>query len=142
MRNRKGMTLIEVVIAMAILAIIVVTLFPAFLITNMLNIISREKTDANYFAQVEIEGLFNHARTHTLEESVIWLQEEAQGYACDLEDKICTKQKDEFIYTLTYGDYAGIESLKIINIIVESIAGEKPGDRAQIEYYMFFDRED
>jgi prepilin-type N-terminal cleavage/methylation domain-containing protein len=59
MRNKKGLTLVEVVVAMGLFGIIMVTLFPAFLITNLMNITSREFTDANFEAQSELEEIYN-----------------------------------------------------------------------------------
>lgn len=59
MRNKKGLTLVEVVVAMGLFGVIMVTLFPAFLITNLMNITSREFTDANFEAQSELEEIYN-----------------------------------------------------------------------------------
>ena len=59
MRNKKGLTLVEVVVAMGLFGIIMVALFPAFLITNLMNITSREFTDANFIVQSELEKIYN-----------------------------------------------------------------------------------
>ncbi len=61
--NRGGLTLIEVVVALGLLGIIAVTLFPAFLIANQVTMASKEMTDANYQVQQEIE-LFYRSHCH------------------------------------------------------------------------------
>lgn len=58
--NRGGLTLIEVVVALGLLGIIAVTLFPAFLIANQVTMASKEMTDANYQVQQEIELFYDH----------------------------------------------------------------------------------
>jgi len=65
--NRKGMTLIEVVVAIGLFGIIMVTIFPAFLMMNLMNIVSSEIIDATYVAQRHVEFLYEYSQESTLD---------------------------------------------------------------------------
>ncbi|MBV1708849.1 MAG: type II secretion system GspH family protein [Erysipelothrix sp.] len=105
MRNRKGMTLVEVIVAMALFAIVMVTVFPAFLITNMMNNVSKEFMDANYYASAELEEIYNKAKTTSMPLTVIWMS--TRGYICETEDtgeRVCTKSVNNIDYEIVF-DY-------------------------------------
>jgi prepilin-type N-terminal cleavage/methylation domain-containing protein len=66
MKNKQGMTLIELIIAMAIFGMIMVSIFPAFIILNLTNIVSEENVSANYLAQHTSEELYQLGRDDTV----------------------------------------------------------------------------
>lgn len=139
MKNRKGMTLIEVVVAMAIFGIIMVTLFPAFLITNLLNIASKQFTDANFLAQAEIEEIYNHSQTHSLSQTINWLDHSvAAPYDCDLVNRVCLKSVDGFTYTLMYEPDVPTIGVSTIQLIVSSSLQGEESNRSMIEVYFRF----
>ena len=139
MKNRKGMTLIEVVVAMAIFGIIMVTLFPAFLITNLLNIASKQFTDANFLAQAEIEEIYNYSQTHSLNETILWLDSTyTTPYNCDLVNRICERTEEGFYYTLTYTPDAPTTGVSTIHLIVGSSLQGEESNRSMIEVYFRF----
>lgn len=139
MRNRKGMTLVEVIVAMALFAIVMVTVFPAFLITNMMNNVSKEFMDANYYASAELEEIYNKSKSSTLPLVVIWMQ--SRGFVCTFEDggeRNCTKSLNNNDYEVIFNYHPTLNNLIVVEVIVEVTTGEYAGDRAVIENYMRF----
>ncbi len=55
MKNKRGYTLIELVITLAILGIMITPIFNSFMESNKVNIQSRKRISANYLAQNQIE---------------------------------------------------------------------------------------
>lgn len=142
MRNRKGMTLVEVIVAMALLAMVLVTLFPAFLITNMMNNVSKEFMDASYYATEELEGIYHKGKTDDLAQISTWLGT-SRGFSCALNSGIyqCSKTANGVLYNMTMEYYGGLLDLADVNITVEVTTGEYAGDRAVIQNYVrvYFD---
>lgn len=134
MRNKKGLTLVEVVVAMGLFGVIMVTLFPAFLITNLMNITSREFTDANFEAQSELEEIYSRSKLEADPALVL----SAMGYGCA--SAICTKDVDEYHYVVTYGANAEVNSMMNVLITVSKpSANPNYGkDRAQLELVLRF----
>jgi len=130
MRNKKGLTLVEVVVAMGLFGIIMVALFPAFLITNLMNITSREFTDANYLAQTEIEEIYNSSMD---EDANLITILEARDFDCSTLP--CTKSDDNFLYQVSILEDTPIVNLTTVTLVVFDIKGDVNfrGDRAQIE---------
>lgn len=63
MKNKSGMTLIEVVISLAIFGIIVVAIYPAFLVLAKMNILSEANLTSNYIAQDVSESIYHYSKT-------------------------------------------------------------------------------
>jgi prepilin-type N-terminal cleavage/methylation domain-containing protein len=99
MRNKKGLTLVEVVVAMGLFGIIMVTLFPAFLITNLMNITSREFTDANFEAQSELEEIYNLSKDADATPVSVLTSPEMGSYACP--SNVCSKEEGNYYYIVT-----------------------------------------
>ncbi len=142
MRNRKGMSLVEVIVAMALLAMVLVTLFPAFLITNMMNNVSKEFMDASYYATEELEEIYHKGKTDDLAQISTWLGT-SRGFSCVLNSGIyqCSKTANGVLYNMTMEYYGGLLDLADVNITVEVTTGEYAGDRAVIQNYVrvYFD---
>jgi len=136
MRNKKGLTLIEVVVAMGLFGIIMVTLFPAFLITNLMNNISREFTDASFFAQSEMEELYSRSQVAgaTPINSI-----SAMGYTCT--GNTCTDNSNaNYTFVIQYTTNSSISDITNILLTVTSKVGDPnyQGNRAQMELYIKF----
>jgi len=136
MRNKKGMTLVEVVVAMAIFGMIMVTVFPAFLILNLTNIVSKENVTANYVAQDTIEKIYQESKTVEKANFVSTLTS-THGFA--LVSTVAgvttlSKTGGGYIQTLTVTiDNPSIDLIRVI-INVEAINDLTTGDqRSQIE---------
>lgn len=73
MKCKCGFTFVEVIIAMAIFAILIVGVFPAFLIGIKLNAVSQVSVEISTQAQAAIEEVYGFSTTHNLEETVAFL---------------------------------------------------------------------
>ncbi|MBI9011998.1 MAG: type II secretion system protein [Clostridiales bacterium] len=57
MNNKKGYTLVELIITLAVVSIMIVPIFNAFLQSNRVNLMSRKQISAAYLAQNELEDI-------------------------------------------------------------------------------------
>lgn len=64
--NRKGMTLIEIIISLALLAIIVVPFLTLFVYSTVVTQKSEIVLDATYVAQRVIEDIYNESQDETI----------------------------------------------------------------------------
>lgn len=135
MRNKKGLTLIEVVVAMGLFGIIMVALFPAFLITNLMNITSQEFTDANFHVQTEMEEIYNASKTTGATPTSVLT---SLGYACV--STTCTKDEGDYHYIATYSVNAQVSSITNLTIVVSNQSGNPNygKDRAELQLYLRF----
>jgi len=65
LRKRKGLTLVEIIVAMAVFAIVVATLLPAFVFVARLNVVSKAGIDITAVAQQEAEKFYGYSRNNT-----------------------------------------------------------------------------
>jgi prepilin-type N-terminal cleavage/methylation domain-containing protein len=148
MRNKKGLTLVEVVVAMGLFGVIMVTLFPVFLITNLMNITSREFTDANFEAQSELEEIYNLSKETDAKPGVVIGN---MGYtACSVNGAItsCSRSDDKYNYVIDYSVYVDTEPdpdvvTSLTNIIItvsNKVDNPQLGeDRARLQLILLFD---
>ena len=146
MRNKKGLTLVEVVVAMGLFGVIMVTLFPAFLITNLMNITSREITDANFEAQSELEEIYSRSKTPGVTAAAVL---DIMGYDTR-SSTVCTTspcEKISGVYrnVVTFGQYidpVSGPSTTLTNVIISvSKIVDNPQigeDRAQLQVILRF----
>lgn len=73
-KSKLGMTFVEVIIAMAIFAILVVAVFPAFLIGIKLNGASQDAVTTSTKAQEVVEQIYEYSLDNTLVETNVILQ--------------------------------------------------------------------
>lgn len=64
MKNKLGFTFVEVIIAMAIFAILIVGVFPAFLIGIKLNAVSQLSVELSSQAQAVVEEIYGYSFNH------------------------------------------------------------------------------
>jgi len=62
MRNKSGMTFLEVLIALFLFTLMVSAVFPVFLTTRKMGLINRNLTDARQLAQTQIEWVYDQAQ--------------------------------------------------------------------------------
>lgn len=139
MKNKKGMTLVEVVVAMGLFGIIMVTIFPAFLVLNLVNNVSYENTDATYVAQEIMEQIINISNTDgTLQVAVNGLS----GYTCsaiETNPVVCTIDQDRYTITVTFSENVTYINLTNVLIVVDGVKGDAQGQRAQLETLVAFE---
>ncbi len=138
MRNKKGLTLVEVVVAMGLFGIIMVTLFPAFLITNLMNITSREFTDANFEAQSELEEIYNWSKVAGATPTSVLTKAEMGPYTCV--GSTCSKDEGDYHFVVTYGPNAEVATMVnlVITVSKPSANPDYGKNRAQLEIILRF----
>lgn len=130
MRNKKGLTLVEVVVAMALFAIIVPTVLYGLETALRINIVSEEFTDANYLAQTEMENIYALSSTDTAANVLTTL-----GYStsCASGVEYC-KTISGIQYNIDLDTHPTVTSIQMVQLTVLNPDGE----RAQVELYLRF----
>ena len=138
MRNKKGLTLVEVVVAMGLFGVIMVTLFPAFLITNLMNITSREFTDANFEAQSELEEIYNLSKVTGATPTNVLTSLAMGPYVCV--GNTCNKDEGEYRFSVTFGANAQVGTMTnlVITVSKPSANPSYGKNRAQLELVLKF----
>lgn len=134
--NKRGMTLIEVVVAIAIFGIVMVTIFPAVLVLNLMNTYSFEKLDTTYIAQQAMEEIMFESRDSNLADLKSYISS-MMNYTLDLDDTVAKKvvyQRVEERYTISV-TITQIEETKLYQLMVaiSSSTNEIEGERVQLE---------
>lgn len=131
MGNKKGLTLVEVVVAMALFAIIVPTILYGLETALKINLVSDEFTDANYIAQTEMENIYSLSSTYTVVDVMNAL---VYSTSCAPGVEYCKTDLEGNIYNIDYSIHATVTSIQMIQLTVLNSEGE----RAQIELYLRF----
>ena len=131
MRNKKGLTLVEVVVAMALFAIIVPTVLYALETALRINIVSEEFTDANFLAQTDMENIYALSSENTALEVFTTLGYSNTGCVSGIE--FC-KLVSGNQYNVDLATHATVTSIQMVQLTVLNAKGE----RAQIELYLRF----
>lgn len=97
LRKRKGLTLVEIIVAMAVFAIVVATLLPAFIFVARLNVVSKAGIDVTAVAQQEAEKFYGYSRNYTLA-NTLTLPAVTSGYTVTTTSGVSTLTHD---YTTT-----------------------------------------
>lgn len=136
MKNKKGMTLVEVVVAIGLFGIIMVTIFPAFLILNLMNNVSYENTDATYVAQDVMELVVNQ-NTRSNVNTVLVSEGYTQDSSTTLVD-IFSREDGRYEITITLTKQSETSNLYNVLIVVDGVVGEAQGQRSQLETIVSF----
>lgn len=134
------MTLVEVIVAMALFAIVMVTVFTALLITNVMNNVSKEFSDASSFAQNEMEIIYDLSISNSLADVQLLLANPLDvdknfGYICL--ESTCSKTRGDFDFEIRFVNDEDSIATKIV-VEVVSTKGDYAGDRAQVENHVIF----
>jgi prepilin-type N-terminal cleavage/methylation domain-containing protein len=134
--NKRGMTLIEVVVAIAIFGIVMVTIFPAVLVLNLMNTYSFEKLDTTYIAQEDMEEIIFESRNNSLDNVRSYISN-TMNYTF-LADESTTSmfvyQRVDARYTISVS-LTQIDSTELYQLMVavSSSTNEIEGERVQLE---------
>lgn len=131
MKNKKGLTLVEVVVAMALLAIIIPTVLYGLETALKINIVSEEYTDANYLAQTEMENIYNLSLSNTAD--VVFDDILLYDTVCDAGVEYC-KNGDNNQYNIDLEIHSDVAGVQMVQLTVSN----SKGDRAQMELYLRF----
>lgn len=139
-----GLTLVELVVAMGLFGVIMVTLFPAFILSNLIDNTSKEFNDANNLAQQQIEEVYQLAQTMTLESAIDAL-EGTYAYVCTPDASpselvfTCVKDSGNFHTNLSLTRNQPRLNVTDAVVTVSTLQGEVSGNRSSIQLYMRFD---
>lgn len=131
--NSKGMTLIEVVAAIAIFGIVMVTIFPAVLVLNRMNNFAYEKLDTAFVAQETIESVIFHSRTANQNELLTHIL--ALGFTQ-------TQSTPNLIFTRTVANYTTQVTLtqipngtlfRVLVVVTSTTTTPSGGNMSQLE---------
>ncbi|MEC1179249.1 prepilin-type N-terminal cleavage/methylation domain-containing protein [Metasolibacillus meyeri] len=116
LKNNQGMSLIEVVAALLIIGIMLISFFGLLIQSNKTTHKSHDIMDATYMAQIEMENLYNAASGATSYESLATsyiLDEETTGTKLSSETlgtnqvhKYLPRESEGFAYYLTLETFA------------------------------------
>ncbi len=104
LRTKKGLTLVEVIVAMAIFAIIVASLLPAFIFVARVNVVSKDGIDITAIAQQEAEKFYGYSRNYTYDQTIA-LSEVTSAYTISdgtLNAKVLTRSESGVSIVTTF----------------------------------------
>jgi len=134
-KSKLGFTFVEVIIAMAIFAILVVGVFPAFLIGVKLNTASRISVELSTKAQEVVEEVYGYSTTKTLSETVTILTAAYSTPVVSGATRTFTKTTTDYtiIVAITSDSPAyGMSNLKITVTKLNNPYGVQPGQAETI----------
>lgn len=132
MLNRKGVSLVELVVAMALFAIVVPSLYYALESAMRLNLFSDTKSDVTYTAQSELEDIQALSADNTL--TTVFGSSAPLYYSttCNTRINYC-KDSDGYHYEVVVTDAATSTSLKSVLLTVS-----KSNARVSLQLYLKF----
>jgi type II secretory pathway pseudopilin PulG len=81
MRNKSGMTFLEVLIALFLFTLMVSAVFPVFLTTRKIGLINRGFTEARQMAQTQIEWIYDQAQSFSYPDTLYQLVS-SEAFTC------------------------------------------------------------
>ena len=140
--NKRGMTLIEVVVAIAIFGIVMVTIFPAILVLNLMNTYSFEKLDTTYIAQEDMEEIIFESRNNSLVNVRNYILN-TMNYTFQVDESTASRfvyQRVDARYTISV-TLTQIDSTRLFQLMVavSSSTNEIEGERVQLETIISLD---
>ncbi len=140
MKKSRGMTLIEIVIALAIFGMITVAIYPAFLVLAKMNLLSKANLSSNYIAQDVSETLFYYSQSLANDELIGELVSD-QGFTIDSHvDQIYTLSKTEDNFQITIVITFSSPTAEFVTTVVNvaSLNQAIAGQNSQIESILSF----
>lgn len=140
MKKNRGMTLIEVVIALAIFGMITVAIYPAFLVLAKMNLLSKANLLSNYIAQDVSETLFHYSQSLENDELIGELISD-QGFTIDSHvDQVYTLSKTEDNFKISIIITFSSPTAEFVTTVVNvaSLNQAIAGQNSQIESILSF----
>ena len=119
MKKNSGLTLVEVVVALAVFMIVVAMPFPILAQSGLINVNSKEKLDAQEIGILVVEELLVVSESQTNESTLIsyldntGLPSFGQPFMCD--SIVCTINKDNYTVTLLFNN---IDTSNLVKVSV------------------------
>ena len=140
MKNNRGMTLVEIVIALAIFGMITVAIYPAFLVLAKMNLLSKANLASNYIAQDISETLFHYSQSIDDDSLVSTLVSE-HGFTVDShveQTYHLSKIEDDFQISITITFSSPTDDFLATIVNVASLNQAIAGQNSQIESILSF----
>lgn len=132
-QSKSGMTLIEVMVAIAIFGIVMVTVFPAVLVLNLMNNYSYERLDTTFIAQEQMEAIVFQSRNDSFNNLRSYIIN-TMGYAEVETSPSYVFSKSETNYTISITiTQIGNSRLYNLLVLVTSSTTDIAGNRSQLE---------
>jgi prepilin-type N-terminal cleavage/methylation domain-containing protein len=142
-KNKKAMTLIEVVVAMGLFGVVMVTIFPAALVLTLMNRVSYENIDTTFIAQQAMERIIFESSQSDLATTHQMIQNEMlyTFLAGQSNASLYRYERVESRYTirLDLAQRSGTTNLWQILIVVDSSLVDAEGTRTQLETIVVFE---
>lgn len=140
-KDQEGATLVELVAAIAILAIVVTSFLSFFIQSAQTTYSSEEITDATYLAQQEMEYLYHLSDTMQVDESIAELTAHSSSTTGNGLERTFTIQSEEIDFTLgmTEVEKETMDDSVLINFIL--IGREEGKQLIQLESKIPFEKE-
>jgi prepilin-type N-terminal cleavage/methylation domain-containing protein len=134
--NQKGLTLLEVMIALLIFTIMSSAIFGAFIAAGRMDMSSKSFTEARGLGQSQLERIYNNSQTLSYADSLYQL-ETIDGFECtgfswstDLvsgsvvysepeNTVVCTKEDAKFLQVITHTKDSSLSTINMIQIRIE-----------------------
>ncbi len=140
MKNKSGMTLVEMVIAIGLLGIISVSIFPSLVVLSKMNYVSKENLSSNYIAQDVSERLYNYSQT-IAEDDLVNTLINNQGYSLSSNtgnSYFLSKDEEDFKIDLEINLSDASTHFVKVNVSVSSLNEAIDNKSSQIESILRF----
>jgi prepilin-type N-terminal cleavage/methylation domain-containing protein len=137
-KTKLGFTFVEVIIAMAIFAILVVGIFPAFLIGIKLNTVSQVSVELSSKAQATVEEIYGYSTTKTLAQTVTILTTAYSTPVVSGSTKTFTKTTTDYTYTIAITEDSPLYGMDKVIVNVAKINNPYNVPAAQAETILLF----
>ena len=142
--NKKGMTLIEVIVAMAVFGIMSVAIFPAIFLYSRINTISQQIDTASSVSLDVMEDLVAYSDTIHSDTFVATLVD--QGYTLispslpetPATDYILERTQSPYLIQVTLTRVTGNPFQILVRVVVTATEGSITGERSEIQNVLGF----
>lgn len=139
LRKGKGLTLVEIIVALAVFAIVVASLLPAFIFVARLNVVSKSGVDATAVAQLEAERFYAYSRNYTFTETLA-LTEVTNDYTISTASGVTTLTRSDadVEVTITMTENIPAAGMVQFNVLVELVSNTQNALPEQVDTILLF----
>lgn len=137
-RSKSGMTFVEVIVAMTIFAILVVGIFPAFLIGIKLNAASKVKVETASVAQTTMESIYAYTLTNTLPETIVALSADYPSPVYSGNTTTLTQTTADYTIVVVFTSNTPLNGMTKTLITVTKLDNPYGAQPAQVETILLF----
>lgn len=132
------MTFVEVIVAMTIFAILIVGIFPAFLIGIKLNAASKVKVETASVAQSTMESVYAYTLTSTLPQTIVAMSADYPSPVYSGNTTTLTKTTATYTIVIVFTSNTPLTGLTKTKITVTKLDNPYGAQPAQVESILLF----